>query len=236
MKNVAICYWGLTRSTKKVYESHKNNLFDVLKNNNITYDTYMHTWKTNNNFIWDKKSSVPIDYDEYKLLEPNYYEIDDQDLYLNSLTFSSYFKVELYVKYGGNTDKEWHPMLIRNHLCALESQKRVTDMVLKSGIKYDYILYIRPDVMITSLFDKKFFLFNKKTITICNCDHFSGYSDLFAILHYDDCEKYGKRIDEIIEFRKTNGRITSEKYVKFITDKYFDNVNFVEFIFHIVRP
>ena len=29
--NIAICYFGLTRSTKKVYLSHHNNIFNELK-------------------------------------------------------------------------------------------------------------------------------------------------------------------------------------------------------------
>ena len=31
----AILYWGLTRSTKKVYKSHINRIFNVLKKNNL---------------------------------------------------------------------------------------------------------------------------------------------------------------------------------------------------------
>ena len=152
MKRMVICYWGLTRSTRKVYQTHIDKIFTILKNNNIEFDIFMHTWKTNENYIWEHKSNTPIDYEEYKLLSPMHYNIDDQDEFLNSIKFSDYFDAELYKRYGGDTHHEWRPALIRNHLCALESQKRVTDMVLQNDKQYDYIMYIRPDVMIKNDF------------------------------------------------------------------------------------
>ena len=45
----AIVYFGLTRSTKKVYKSHIDNIFNQLKHYNLNYKTFMHTWKTNDN-------------------------------------------------------------------------------------------------------------------------------------------------------------------------------------------
>src|SRR6476620_6904967 len=71
-KKIAICYWGLTRSTKKVYESHYTNLFNVLKKHKIKFDVFMHTWHTKHKQrIWEKELDVGIDYSEYKLLKPS---------------------------------------------------------------------------------------------------------------------------------------------------------------------
>ena len=107
MTNVAICYFGMTRSTKFVYESHVTNLFNVFTKNNIDYKIYMHTWKTEHNIIWEEKSNIKIDYDEYKLLNPDVYSIDSQNDFLNSITFSDYFNQKLYEKFGGDTPNEW---------------------------------------------------------------------------------------------------------------------------------
>ena len=65
----AIIYFGMTRSTKKVYKSHINNVFNQLKNNKLTYKIFIHTWKTNNNKqkVWEKTIPIDIDYNEYKL-------------------------------------------------------------------------------------------------------------------------------------------------------------------------
>ena len=236
MKSVAICYWGMTRSTRYVYKSHHEYLFKVLDTNNIKYDIFMHTWKTQNNIIWSEICNIPNDYTEYKLLNPNFYKIESQDDFLNSINFADYFSQELFDKYGGDTPHEWRPGLIKNHLCALESQKRVTEMVLNNNKHYDYVIYVRPDVMISNLFDIKWLELEEKTIAIPNDEHHEGLNDRFAIVRYNDCCYYGKRINEIIDFRKHNGRIVSEKYVKFIINKYYKNVIFVNFKFTITRP
>jgi len=237
MSRIAICYWGMTRSTRKVYMSHNAHLFSILNKNKIHYDTFMHTWETDRNIIWENDCNIQNDYEEYKLLNPTYFKRDIQSIFLNALDFSNYFNQELFDKYGGDSPHEWRPQLIKNHLCALESQKRVTDMVLSSGNVYDYIIYIRPDVMLLTPFiiDCLPHVLSG-TIIIPDDEHHEGLNDRFAIVCYNDCSYYGKRIDEIINFRKTNGRIVSEKYVKFIINKYFKKLVFINFKFIIIRP
>lgn len=235
---ICICYWGMTRSTKVVYNSHVKYLFNVLKDQNIDYDVFMHTWKTKNdeNIIWENNSNIKVDYEEYKLLNPTFYKIDIQDEFLQTIKFENYFNEELYNTYGGdNINYEWRPQLIKNHLCALESQKRVYNMVIEKSNKYDFIIFIRPDVELFNNFNIKWFNLSYD-ITILNYEHYEGYNDRFAIIPFNKAAKYAERIEEIIEFRKTNGRIVSEKYVKFIIDKYYNNVNFVDFFMKIIRP
>jgi hypothetical protein len=237
MTKIAICYWGMTRSTKFVYKSHIENLYNVLKENNIDFDTYMHTWETQNNvnIIWENVCNEPVDYEEYKLLNLNFYNIEKQYEFLNTINFENYFDKSLYDIYGGDTPHEWRPQLIRNHLCALESQKRVYKLVLNSNKQYDFIIYIRPDVLVLNKFDINC-LKQDFDIIIPDNDHHEGLNDRFAILPFNNSEKYSTRIDEIIEFRRNNGRIVSEKYVKFIVNKYYPNVKFLNFIMKIIRP
>jgi len=232
---IAICYWGMTRSVKQTYKSHHAHLFNILKNHGIDYDVYIHTWQTGQNMVWGEDCKVPIDYDEYKLLSPTHYSIDNQDEFLNSLDFSNYFNAELYNIHGGDTLHEWRPYLIRNHLCALESQRRVYNMVCEQHIQYDFILFIRPDVIISTDFDYNI-LTTDFDIILPNYDHFNGLNDKFAILQFNCASHYATRINEIIEFRQNNGRIVSEKYVKFIVEKYYHNVKFIDFIMTLTRP
>ena len=236
MVKIAICYWGMTRSTKYVYNSHINNLFNVFKSNNIDYDIFMHTWKTgvNGQNIGLNYCNFLVDYEEYKLLNPNFYKIDNQDDFLHRLNFEDYFNKELYELYG-DSYYEWIPQLIRNHLCALESQKRVYNMVVESNNCYDYIVYIRPDVEILNPIDINW-INSDFDIILPNYYHYEGLNDRFAIIHFDNAVKYSTRIDEIIEFRKKCGRIVSEKYVKYIVDNYYPNVQFINFIMRIIRP
>jgi hypothetical protein len=235
MTKIAICYWGMTRSTKFVYNSHMKNLYNVLKNNNIEYKIFMHTWEIENNIIAQNICNIHIDYQEYNLLNPDVYKIEKQNEFINNLNFKNYFDENLYKTYGDNPQYEWKPQLIRNHLCALESQKRVYNLVLDDDTKYDFIMFIRPDVQILNEFNVNWL---KETfdIIIPNTDHNEGLNDRFAILPLNKSLKYSTRIDEIIEFRKNNGRIVSEKYVKYIIDKYYSNCKLVSFIMKIIRP
>jgi hypothetical protein len=236
MVKIAICYWGMTRSTKIVFNSHINNLFNVLENNDIEFDVFMHTWKTvaKHYIVWTNFCDTEVDYEEYKLLNPSFYKIDKQNEFLDTINFNDYFDKKLFATYG-DSQHEWKPELIRNHLCALESQKRVYNMVLESNNSYDYILYIRPDVEIMNSFDINW-LNLEFDITIPSYDHYEGLNDRFAIVPFDKAEKYSMRINEIIEFREKRGRIVSEKYVKYIVDNYYPNIQYIDFIMRIIRP
>jgi hypothetical protein len=236
MVEIAICYYGMTRSTRFVYKSHHENIFDVIKMSGINYDIFMHTWSTPYNRIWNKISEVPIDYNEYQLLAPTVYRCDKQEDYLKTVNMADYFDHRVFARTGRNGSDEWWPELIQNHICALESQKRVTEMA-ENMKDYDYIMYIRPDVEIETPFPIDVIINLKKNmIAIPNANHNEGYNDRFAFLPWSHHEFYGKRIRELKEFRKKNGRITSEKYVKFIIDKYFGKPLLIDFQFTIVRP
>ncbi len=89
----AIVYWGLMRTIKKTHQSQLNNIFKVLDENNITYKTFMHTWKLKNNkqHIWNTTITKEIDYDEYKLLPIDFYKIQKQQKFLDKLNLENYF-------------------------------------------------------------------------------------------------------------------------------------------------
>lgn len=227
----------MTRSTKIVYNSHINNLFNVLENNGIEFHVFMHNWETlaKHYIVRSNFCDTKVDYEEYKLLNPTFYKIDKQNEFLDTINFKDYFDKDFFAKNDDIGDEWREPGLIRNHLCALESQKRCYHMVLESNNSYDYTLYIRPDVEIMNPFDVNW-LNLEFDITIPNYDHNLGLNDRFAIIPFDKAEKYSTRIDEIMEFRKKRGRITSEKYVKYIVDNYYPNIQYIDFIMRIIRP
>jgi hypothetical protein len=105
----AICYFGMTRSTKKVYESHYKYIFDVLKHHNVTFKIFMHTWKTNNNKqrVWNDIAKKDIDYSEYTFLNPDVYQIDNQDDFMSTINMDNYFYKHLYQKFGDSSIGEY---------------------------------------------------------------------------------------------------------------------------------
>jgi hypothetical protein len=97
-------------------------------------------------------------------------------------------------------------------------------------------MFIRPDITIHNDLPLYTILVNHDRIQIPNHSHFEGIQDQVAILNYEHACIYGRRIDELAEFRKNHGKIVAEKYCKFIISKYNMVVNDLDFQYVITRP
>lgn len=236
--DLAIIYFGLTRSVEKTHLTHEKHIFDILKKNNLKYKTFIHTWKTKNNKqnIWDKEIPQKINYLEYKLLSPDFYKLDSEDEFLESINMNNYYYQDIWEKKQNSEAPEWSSKMVSNHLCMLESQKRGLEMVKSYGDKFKFIMFIRPDITIHNNLPVEKIFENTEEIYIPNHGHFGGFNDQFAILNNENAQFYGNRINEIAEFRKNNGRIVGEKYCKFIINKYNMKINMIDFQYTITRP
>jgi len=227
--NIAICYWGLVRSLREVYPLQKKYVYDALDASGINYDVYFHTWATDQNLVWNRPMDKPIDYLAMELVSPTSQRIDSQDEFLATIDMNQYY-------YEGSY--EWEPYLVRNHLCALESMKRCGILCKQSGKKYDYVMFLRPDALpckrlpVEDIFNCEF---SESTIVLPNYNHWEGYNDQFAVLDFKQFSWYSERIDGLAEFRKTNGRIVSEKYLKHIVDQHYIPKQ-IDFQFDLLRP
>ena len=234
--SVAVCYFSLLRTFKKNYHSHVDNILEELTKNNITYDIFLHSWTTKNDYqyVWEDIINKKQDYEIPEVIDNKIIskKFESQDEFLSTIDFSKYF-------YENQRRIEWLPQLIWNHLCALESMKRVLKMVKESSKEYDYIMLVRPDVQIINKLPineiHNFLSKQQNGICIPKYDSYEGYNDRFAIMNINNAEKYFERIDEIAEFRKNYGRIVSEKYTKYIVDKYYE-LKLIDFKFKIIRP
>ena len=75
--------------------------------------------------------------------------------------------MKIFIMFGHSQKGEWLPGLIKNHLCALESQKRCFEMVEQDGSDFDYVMFLRPDVLIKTKFPvSKLKLLKEKEILI----------------------------------------------------------------------
>jgi hypothetical protein len=238
-----IIYFGLTRSIKKVYETHINHIFDVLKRNNKKYTTFLHTWSLKDGIqnVWSNTISQRIDYEEYKLLNPDFYQLDSQEEYLKGIDITQFFNKDNW-EANGDTDEggEWYPRMINNHLCAIESQKRGIQMVKNymnsSGNIIKNIIFIRPDVDIYDDLPINNFILDNLTINIQDKYHGEGLNDRFSVISWNNACIYANRAEDYKEFKKIRCRITGEKLIKYIVDKYSMKVNQVKFDFDIIRP
>ena len=223
-RKVAICYWGLLRTFKQTYESHKKYIYDVIAKEGFEVDIFIHSWKPHTD------SDIP------KMPYKVFYNIEDQTPLKSKVKdeFHEYFNLETYIDNNGDSKYEWHPWLVKNCVYSLESKKRVTQLMQDSNNQYDYCIYIQPDLTIVSPLNTKLFdsIDNK---TICVFDYNNGtnawgngINDKFAIMKYTNVTPYGCMIDDAKEYRRSIGRLAGEHYMYYIVNKYYTNIKYTD--------
>ena len=143
---IAIGFFGITRSLKYTIKSIQENILNVFKNNNIEYNIFIHTYELSNyknirtgEIVKDED----IDNEEYKLLNANFIQIDNQENIKKKLDL---------LKYRTHKDP-WNTNYnsVDNFILAQYSKFQVTNMIddeiVNKRSKYDYILFMRPDCM-----------------------------------------------------------------------------------------
>lgn len=194
MVEIAICYTGDSDSIQNVYQSHHENIFDVMKMAGIQYDVFIHTWN---------------DSDNYQLLVPTGYRCDDKEEFLLSCKANEH-RLETVKSNGKANDRDKEVIL--KELCIMESQKRVTEMAERLK-DYDFIIYLGTNIIEKYFPIEILFSLKAKEIGLTMQEN-------FAALVWKERSLYGKRINELQAFRKeTNSSIT--EYRKIIIDKYF---------------
>jgi hypothetical protein len=198
-KRVAVGFFGITRSLKYTINSIETNILDVLTKNNINYDIFMHTYYLNSYSNKRAKESTTnkINNDEYKLLNPKYFQQDNQDEIKNKL------KLELYRTHKDPWNTKYES--VDFFILACYSRLILTEMIEKTYINYDYILFVRPDCLYLDKLDtSKFNLINNNTILIPNFHLFGKYTinDRFAITNNYTYKIYGKVFKQLLELSK----------------------------------
>jgi len=230
MKRIAICYSGLTRTFSITYETHQKYLYDLLEKNNIGYDKFLHTWQHPTNNI--------TNYEQFNFKN---FIIEDQTDVINDIdnNFSEYWYKHIFDKNGGDSYEEWLPDRLKTFLYGMTSLKRVTQMCIDSGIKYDYIIYMRPDCILFGDVPFNFINMDDNSIVIPR-EHWGsknlfGVNDVIDIVPFNKCRNFGFRIDETKYYRKNIGRLGGEHYVGWIVQKYFTNIIYSDVNFFIKR-
>ena len=78
---IALLFFGITRSLKYTIGSIKTNIFNVFEENDVIYDIFMHTYSLDN-YVNTRTGEISndIDNNEYKLLNPDYIQVDSQEI------------------------------------------------------------------------------------------------------------------------------------------------------------
>jgi len=195
MPHVAICYWGLCRSTYLTVDSIKTNIYDVLTENGYTYTVYLHTFAINR-LYQNKRSQEPplkLDNDLYKLLNPDHYIVEDQDFADLSMGFQAYKTFADPWRSNYET--------FDNHIRSLYSLNKVTQLYKMKKGTYDYVIYLRPDVLFLNKLDIKWLtMINDKTLLAPDYHIDLPMNDRFCIAKPDTALFYGSRYNLALDY------------------------------------
>ena len=227
---VALCFWGLTRSLKHTIHSIKEHVLQPLQLSEIEYTIFMHTYTMSTKYHNPRTGEVNmnLDFDEYKLLNPDYIQIDDQD------EIKSKMQIE---KYHSLPDPwESNYICLDNFVCAMYSKKQLGIMVKNSNETFDYIVYLRPDVRYLNSIDIRYF-YNTHKNRICtpNFHLFPQLNDRLAILKPCNLKEYSEMFNEMYEYSRVFPLHSERFQYNIITRRFRWNIVYIPFHFNRVR-
>lgn len=214
-RKVAVLFFGLTRSLRKIRKNLQSKIFNELTRNGYDYDIFIHTYHLDNPYInpWSKEVVNNYDNTAYKILNPKYYIVEKQNNVEKNLNLNAYYSCLGNWK-GGASTADMCKYMIRNMVLALHSKKMVTMLFEKHKNDYDYVIITRPDqILYSNIRTNAFSLLNDKNIIIPYEHSWSGCNDRFCIAKPDVAIKYGTSLNELQKYSTTNS-IHSETYMK----------------------
>jgi hypothetical protein len=207
---IALCFWGICRSTDYTITSIERQIFQSLISDGIQWDTYVHTYRMYRPYSNPRAGeySLQLKNTLYKLLNPTKVIVEDQDSVDYKLGLEQY-----YTKGNPWKDDETTFNTLNNHVRSLWSLSQVTRLWKESGQKYDAIVYLRPDVhYIHPLTMKHLSGLQPFTIKVPDFHLVEGCNDRFAIGQPAVMDIYGSRFSDALEYSKRNP-LHSETYL-----------------------
>ena len=224
MTKCAIIFWGLTRGLKHTLPNIKKNLFDILKDNDIDYDIYIHSWYFEGEYInYNHNYKINnLDFNEYKLLKYKISIYENQDIEKEKINFNKYFNQE--DPYNTNYKT------IENYIMSLVSQKKIIKEFEKVKDNYDFVIFQRPDqiylqkfkieylnlvksnnIVISSIKSNNKNLYNKKKI--CN---------RWCLTNSENAIIYANLLDYLLEYSQ-NYHIIAERFLYWVFNYKLNN-------------
>lgn len=227
---VALCFWGLTRSLKYTIHSINKYILQIFKEKKIEYKIFLHTFRFDSNYHNPRayETNIVLDFDEYKLLNPDYVEIEDQDEVKTNIGMHKYRKLP----------DPWESdyVSVDNFICAMYSKKQVGIMVENCDMKFDYIVYLRPDVKYSTYFDVKYFsLTNQYSVCTPNFHLFPKMNDRFCLLTANNLKQYYSLFDEMYKYSLSNPLHSERFQYHIINNVYKWKIYYIPFYFNRVR-
>jgi hypothetical protein len=230
---VAVCFWGICRSTEYTITSIKKHIYESLSSAGIEYDVYVHSFVLYRSYTNRRagENTIHLKNTTWKLLKPKKNIIEDQDIVDKTLNFKEYRSQGN--PWEGDIGNDF--TTLDNHIRALYSLKRVTDLWSESGIEYDAILYCRPDVRYLEPIDPMWISCIPEKIILMPDFHLTeGCNDRFAIGKPDVMKVYGSRYTDALSFSRKN-KLHSEKFLSSMLSMCYIKIQYIPFRFRRIR-
>jgi len=225
MKNlkVAVGFFGISRCGSKTFPTIQKYIFNALDEHNIDYDIFLHTYNISTiNVPRNNEINIKVDPNEWKLLNPTKYIIEDQDKIDEQYDFYNGYKSAFIHR---EDLKQTHYNCFRQ----LHSLNQLTNLCIDDD--YDLYAFFRPDLLYCNQIPIDFIQkkFTNNTLFIPNFHRTPAYSkslnDRFAIGGKFPMSKYGRRLSDA----KDKG-LAAESLVHYISRKYNLNVEFINML------
>ena len=242
--DVAIVFNGLVRSLKYTIDNLQENVFGILKQHNMSYHIYMHTYTLSRPYSNERNRmrSITVQSDQYKLMNADFLLVDDQDTVVTMLNVTKY---RTHGNPWGSTSPHWQSHT--NFILAMYSRYLITkeldkNVNVKHLFNYKYTMFIRSDVWFPRPFDISYFdlLKNENDYLSPNWHKYATgnrqkVNDRFGLCHTKLGIDYGLEFDLLYNFSK-HYAAHSESFKSYVLEYYHANIIEIGFVFGRVRP
>ena len=225
---IAVCFYGLCRSTNLTISSIKKNIYNALDNLNVEYDVYLHTYIINKEYNnkWSGELKQKINNDNWKLLNPKYSLIENEDDVIKQLDLPKYrTNGDPWSFEGGNSFNT-----LNNAILSMYSTYQVTQLWKNSN--YDIVISLRPDILYINPITMNFL--NKINDNIIVLSNFAEYpiNDRFAMGNSKIMQIHGERFLHAYNYSLSHP-LHAETYLIYILNN--NNVKILKINFKFLR-
>ena len=227
---VALAFWGLTRSLKHTIHSIEQYIFHPLRSANIEFLIFLHTFTLSGPYTNPRgmEFNIELDFEEYKLLNPDFVQIDNQDE----------IKRQIFVEDYRSKPDPWRTnyTTVDNFLCAMYSKSRLYTMLETSKHTFDYIVFLRPDVLYSEPLNTAFFsLATEYTICVPNFHVYNNFNDRFCIATYQNGLLYCNLFQYMLAYSKEKPLHSETFHYDMIVKKFNRKLSYIPFTFRRIR-
>lgn len=178
---IVLAFWGLTRSTRYTAESIETCVFSQIP---APFAVFVHTYSSENVYENVRANEKSADLKpDVSGLKPYQVEVDDLDAVKSRLSLESYRSHP--DPWGTNYQT------VDNFVLAMYSKQRVTEMVARSGLKPEKVIFLRPDVRYLSNIGKALVLSRPDAWVVPDFHLIRGFNDRFCAASAANYQLYG---------------------------------------------